>query len=62
MTRAELQGSNPDGDALLTRPEPVAEGTSGQAAHSRLVQRLRRRYELELPLLAPGAPTRDTIA
>ena len=62
MTRAELQGSNPDGDALLTRPEPVAEGTSGQAAHSRLVQRLRRRYELELPLLAPGAPTRDTMA
>ena len=31
------------------------------AAHSRFVQRVRRRYENELPLLAPGLPTRDVI-
>ena len=34
----------------------------GLAAHSRLVQRLRRRYADELPLLAPGAPTAAAMA
>ncbi|MFO1180912.1 bifunctional [glutamate--ammonia ligase]-adenylyl-L-tyrosine phosphorylase/[glutamate--ammonia-ligase] adenylyltransferase [Ottowia sp.] len=32
------------------------------AAHSRLVQRLRRRYADELPLLAPGVPNAATMA
>ncbi|MDB6002434.1 MAG: glnE [Rhizobacter sp.] len=36
--------------------EPVA-----VADHSRYVQRIRRRYAKELPLLAEGLPTRDTI-
>nr|WP_028604903.1 bifunctional [glutamate--ammonia ligase]-adenylyl-L-tyrosine phosphorylase/[glutamate--ammonia-ligase] adenylyltransferase [Ottowia thiooxydans] len=33
----------------------------GGALHSRLVQRLRRRYEDELALLPPGAPVRETM-
>jgi [glutamine synthetase] adenylyltransferase / [glutamine synthetase]-adenylyl-L-tyrosine phosphorylase len=33
-----------------------------QAAHSRFVQRVRRRYEAELPLLPPGLPERATMA
>ena len=37
-------------------------GLAGSAAHSRLVQRLRRRYPDELPLLAPGVPTQATMA
>ena len=32
------------------------------AEHSRFVQRIRRRYANELPLLAPGLPTGDLIA
>jgi glutamate-ammonia-ligase adenylyltransferase len=32
------------------------------AAHSRFVQRVRRRYEAELPLLPPGQPDRACIA
>jgi len=31
------------------------------AAHSRFVQRIRRRYAAELPLLAAGFPTRAVI-
>ena len=31
------------------------------SAHSRFVQRLRRRYEAELALLPPGAPRRDAM-
>ena len=62
MTRADVQGSRLDGDALLTHPAPVFHGLSGSAARSRLVQRLRRRYEHELGLLAPGAPTRATMS
>jgi [glutamine synthetase] adenylyltransferase / [glutamine synthetase]-adenylyl-L-tyrosine phosphorylase len=31
------------------------------ADHSRFVQRIRRRYDAELPLLAAGLPTRDVI-
>ena len=34
---------------------------SAQAAHSRFVQRIRRRYHAELPLLAAGLPTRVLI-
>lgn len=45
-------------------PAPPAEAGffDGLAAHSRLVQRLRRRYAGELPLLAPGAPDRASMA
>lgn len=32
-----------------------------QAAHSRFVQRIRRRYPAELALLPPGVPGRETI-
>ncbi|HPZ57681.1 MAG TPA: glutamine-synthetase adenylyltransferase, partial [Ottowia sp.] len=62
MTRADVQGSCGNRDGLLVHPSPAFAGPPGSAAHSRLVQRLRRRYEVELPLLAPGAPTRDTMA
>ena len=43
---------------------PVADAASftGLAAHSRLVQRLRRRYVDELPLLPPGAPERQSMS
>lgn len=34
---------------------------SASADHSRFVQRVRRRYAAELPLLAPGLPTAETI-
>ena len=58
MTRGAAQGSCANRESLLT-PFP---GLPGSASHSRLVQRLRRRYEDELPLLPPGAPTRDSMA
>ncbi|KAF1021141.1 MAG: Bifunctional glutamine synthetase adenylyltransferase/adenylyl-removing enzyme [Paracidovorax wautersii] len=54
-------------DSTLDRsPPPPAPLTStdadaGAAAHSRLVQRLRRRYTNELPLLPAGAPVRPTM-
>ena len=43
--------------------ESLASGPPGaqEAAHSRLVQRLRRRYAAELPLLPPGAPSRTAM-
>ncbi|MDR1969199.1 MAG: bifunctional [glutamate--ammonia ligase]-adenylyl-L-tyrosine phosphorylase/[glutamate--ammonia-ligase] adenylyltransferase [Burkholderiaceae bacterium] len=43
-----------DSSVLLT-------GVPHSAAHSRLVQRLRRRYADELTLLAPGTPTRASM-
>ena len=46
MTRDEAPGSVPTPDS----PNPAG------ATHSRLVQRLRRRYADELPLLPPGTP------
>ena len=58
MTRGAAQGSCANRESLLT-PFP---GLPGSASHSRLVQRLRRRYEDELPLLPPGAPTHDSMA
>ena len=42
-------------DAVTT---PLATSTD-HAVHSRFVQRLRRRYAVELPWLAPGAPLRE---
>ena len=58
MTRDDAQGS------LVKREILPASGmnTLGSAAHSRLVQRLRRRYADELPLLPPGMPTRDAMS
>ncbi|HEY0818714.1 MAG TPA: bifunctional [glutamate--ammonia ligase]-adenylyl-L-tyrosine phosphorylase/[glutamate--ammonia-ligase] adenylyltransferase, partial [Rhizobacter sp.] len=38
-----------------------SETTSAGADHSRFVQRVRRRFEAELALLAPGLPSRATI-
>ena len=58
MTRGAAQVSCANRESLLT-PFP---GLPGSASHSRLVQRLRRRYEDELPLLPPGAPTQDSMA
>ena len=40
------------------RSGPAGETLSG---YSRFVQRLRRRYAAELPLLAPGEPTRESM-
>ncbi|MBC7483977.1 MAG: glutamine-synthetase adenylyltransferase, partial [Rhizobacter sp.] len=42
-------------DANLHQPDPA------DAAHSRFVQRVRRRYAAELPLLPAGLPGRDAI-
>src|SRR5437868_5180944 len=40
----------------------VTESASGRlSSHSRFAQRLRRRYDGELSLLPPGAPTRDSM-
>jgi glutamate-ammonia-ligase adenylyltransferase len=58
MTRASVEGSLP-GDETL--PPPFA-GEPGSSAHSRLAQRLRRRYADELALLAPGVPQRQTMS
>ncbi|MFZ4650161.1 MAG: bifunctional [glutamate--ammonia ligase]-adenylyl-L-tyrosine phosphorylase/[glutamate--ammonia-ligase] adenylyltransferase [Rubrivivax sp.] len=43
-----------------TAPRAVAETPAAEAGHSRFVQRIRRRYAAELPLLEPGLP--DTAA
>ena len=45
-------------DATLT-PSPAP--ASALSTYSRFVQRLQRRYADDLPLLAPGAPTRATM-
>ena len=42
-------------DSLLPAAAPAS------AAHSRFVQRIRRRFAAELPLLPPGAPDAETI-
>ena len=57
MTPADVQGSHGDGESLLSD----FRGLPGSAAHSRLVQRLRRRYTDELPLLPAGTPTRASM-
>ncbi len=41
--------------------QAVAAPAGARADHSRFVQRIRRRYAEELPLLAPGLPTRAPI-
>ncbi|MDB5820523.1 MAG: glnE, partial [Rhizobacter sp.] len=40
---------------------PAETAAPALADHSRYVQRIRRRYSKELPLLAPGVPNRSTI-
>ncbi len=57
MTRTDVQGSFDDRESLLTEEK----NDTGLAAHSRLVQRLRRRYQEELTLLPPGSPTRASM-
>ena len=57
MTRPGEEGSLPGDEAL---PPPFA-GEPGSAAHSRLAQRLRRRYAGELALLPPGIPDRPAM-
>ena len=52
MTRSE--GQQPVLSALGAPPHDLA-------AHSRFVQRLRRRYTREFSALPPGAPTRETF-
>ena len=47
--------------AVHARPIPPIGAPGASAAHSRFVQRIRRRYAAELPLLAPGLPTRAPI-
>ena len=55
-------GSRPTPTAVDTRlVAPVAAAPNVRADHSRFVQRIRRRYAAELPLLAPGLPSRAPI-
>ena len=58
MTSALEQGSDAKRESLLT----AFAGMPDSAQHSRLVQRLRRRYQAELPMLPAGAPTRESMA
>ena len=51
-------GSLPD---LPLPAEPALAAPSACADHSRFVQRVRRRYAQELPLLPPGLPRRDDM-
>ena len=56
MTGSEQHKAQEGGDIA-----PVAQALSTLALHSRFVQRLQRRYADLMPLLPPGAPTRDTL-
>ncbi|WP_423221994.1 bifunctional [glutamate--ammonia ligase]-adenylyl-L-tyrosine phosphorylase/[glutamate--ammonia-ligase] adenylyltransferase [Ideonella lacteola] len=50
------------GESRPAAPEPVAEAPAHPVAeHSRFVQRIRRRYAAELPLLPPGVPHGQVI-
>ncbi|MCU0931111.1 MAG: bifunctional [glutamate--ammonia ligase]-adenylyl-L-tyrosine phosphorylase/[glutamate--ammonia-ligase] adenylyltransferase [Serpentinimonas sp.] len=53
MIANELEGS--------TAPEQHVAKHEGAAAYSRFVQRIRRRYEHELSLLPPGAPSHPSM-
>ena len=48
-------------DSLPATESQPAVTPPARADHSRFVQRIRRRYAAELPLLPPGLPRRDTI-
>jgi glutamate-ammonia-ligase adenylyltransferase len=52
---------SPSGVDSMARGGPAAATAPARASHSRFVQRVRRRWEAELPLLASGVPTRATI-
>ncbi|KQT12388.1 glutamate-ammonia-ligase adenylyltransferase [Ramlibacter sp. Leaf400] len=56
--RAALAQGPSDGTAAVSDETPA--GPAG-SMHSRFVQRIRRRYEAELPLLPPGLPTRESL-
>ena len=58
MTRSDSLGSQQN--HLSAGPD--AEEAASPSAHSRFVQRLRRRYADQLPLLPEGPPTRDSLA
>jgi glutamate-ammonia-ligase adenylyltransferase len=67
MTLGAALGSGINDTAVCSNgaagsPEDTGAAQAPLSGHSRFVQRLRRRYESELPLLAPGAPGRDTMA
>ncbi|MEO8123802.1 MAG: glutamine-synthetase adenylyltransferase, partial [Burkholderiales bacterium] len=47
---------------MESTPQPIAPTQAARAAHSRFVQRVRRRYGDELARLAPGLPDRDSIS
>ena len=51
---------HPDSSAMVCLPL-VAPAARADAAHSRFVQRVRRRYAAELPLLSAGVPGFDVI-
>jgi [glutamine synthetase] adenylyltransferase / [glutamine synthetase]-adenylyl-L-tyrosine phosphorylase len=61
MTRSDPVGSVQNSEVLLNRAPGSAPGVA-LSGHSRFVQRLRRRYANDLPLLAPGAPVRASMA
>ncbi|WP_137891736.1 bifunctional [glutamate--ammonia ligase]-adenylyl-L-tyrosine phosphorylase/[glutamate--ammonia-ligase] adenylyltransferase [Ramlibacter sp. 2FC] len=58
MTRSDSVGSQQN----HLSAEPDAGESASPSAHSRFVQRLRRRYAEQLPLLPEGPPTRDSLA
>jgi glutamate-ammonia-ligase adenylyltransferase len=55
-------GTSGSGNGPATATDDAAGGQIPLSGHSRLVQRLRRRYAGELALLAAGVPTRETMA
>ncbi len=60
--RTDLQALEPTLDAgPETTPETAPEPTTARAAHSRFVQRVRRRYGTELAWLDAGLPSREAI-
>jgi glutamate-ammonia-ligase adenylyltransferase len=63
MTASHFTGSTAEAPVLSSNVKPCAalSATDRQADHSRFVQRVRRRYAAELPLLPPGEPVRDTM-
>jgi glutamate-ammonia-ligase adenylyltransferase len=58
MTVSGRLGPAPNGEVLLNGPDEAGPLPS---SHSRFVQRLRRRYAAQLPLLPQGAPVRETM-
>ena len=60
MTRSVFTGPAPDPMTLLDLP-PAPSQRAPLAPHSRMVQRLRRRYAAELTLLPPGPPVPQTL-